>query len=144
MSPPCQTTHAWVSIRRRFVRCCVVIKQLTESFQRLDTNRSGWVQMNYGQIDSQYVQRHPSLTALLSRRDVHANHPLIALERSPSAILNDRLLARQPQRFLVIYPIVNQKNVLSTCTVACPSRNTILLTSDQGTSCSQCVTKMTA
>lgn len=31
----------------RFVRCCVVIKQLTESFQRLDTNRSGWVQMNY-------------------------------------------------------------------------------------------------
>ncbi|KAG9006162.1 hypothetical protein FRB94_012251 [Tulasnella sp. JGI-2019a] len=31
----------------RFVRCCVVIKQLTESFQRLDTNRSGWVQLNY-------------------------------------------------------------------------------------------------
>lgn len=31
----------------RFVRCCVVIKQLTESFQRLDTNRSGWIQINY-------------------------------------------------------------------------------------------------
>ncbi|EJD08213.1 EF-hand [Fomitiporia mediterranea MF3/22] len=31
----------------RFVRACVVIKQLTESFQRLDTQRSGWVQMNY-------------------------------------------------------------------------------------------------
>jgi len=31
----------------RFVRCCVVIKQLTEAFQRLDTNRTGWVQMNY-------------------------------------------------------------------------------------------------
>ncbi|EJD47027.1 EF-hand [Auricularia subglabra TFB-10046 SS5] len=34
----------------RFVRCCVVIKQLTESFQRLDTNRTGWVQINYDQF----------------------------------------------------------------------------------------------
>jgi len=31
----------------RFVRACVVIKTLTESFQRQDTNRSGWVQINY-------------------------------------------------------------------------------------------------
>ena len=31
----------------RFVRCCVVIKTLTESFQRLDTDRDGWIQINY-------------------------------------------------------------------------------------------------
>ncbi|KAF6767209.1 EF-hand domain pair [Kalmanozyma brasiliensis GHG001] len=31
----------------RFVRACVVIKALTESFQRHDNNRSGWVQINY-------------------------------------------------------------------------------------------------
>ncbi|KAI5117977.1 hypothetical protein M0805_004910 [Coniferiporia weirii] len=31
----------------RFVRACVVIRQLTESFQRLDTQRSGWIQINY-------------------------------------------------------------------------------------------------
>jgi len=34
----------------RFVRCCVVIKQLTETFQRLDAQRSGWVQLNYDQF----------------------------------------------------------------------------------------------
>ncbi|KAL5504546.1 hypothetical protein ACEPAH_7207 [Sanghuangporus vaninii] len=34
----------------RFVRACVVIKQLTESFQRLDTQRSGWIQLNYDQF----------------------------------------------------------------------------------------------
>ncbi|EPQ55266.1 EF-hand [Gloeophyllum trabeum ATCC 11539] len=34
----------------RFVRCCVVIKQLTESFQRLDTDRDGWIQLNYEQF----------------------------------------------------------------------------------------------
>jgi len=34
----------------RFVRACVAVKQLTESFQRLDTNRSGWVQLNYDQF----------------------------------------------------------------------------------------------
>jgi len=34
----------------RFVRACVAIKQLTEAFQRLDTQRSGWVQMNYDQF----------------------------------------------------------------------------------------------
>ena len=34
----------------RFVRACVVVKQISESFQRLDTNRSGWVQMNYEQF----------------------------------------------------------------------------------------------
>jgi len=31
----------------RFVRACVVIKQLTEAFQRHDTNQSGWIQINY-------------------------------------------------------------------------------------------------
>ena len=31
----------------RFVRACVVVKQLTESFQRLDTDRDGWIQINY-------------------------------------------------------------------------------------------------
>ena len=34
----------------RFVRACVVVKQITESFQRLDTNRSGWVQLSYEQF----------------------------------------------------------------------------------------------
>jgi len=34
----------------RFVRACVVIKTLTESFQRLDTQRSGYVQLNYDQF----------------------------------------------------------------------------------------------
>ncbi|KZV72691.1 EF-hand [Peniophora sp. CONT] len=34
----------------RFVRACVVIKQITESFQRLDTDRDGWVQINYDQF----------------------------------------------------------------------------------------------
>lgn len=31
----------------RFVRCCVVIKQLSEAFHKLDTDRDGWVQVNY-------------------------------------------------------------------------------------------------
>ncbi|THG99246.1 hypothetical protein EW026_g3077 [Hermanssonia centrifuga] len=34
----------------RFVRACVVIKTLTESFQRLDDNRDGWIQINYDQF----------------------------------------------------------------------------------------------
>ncbi|KAH8930472.1 EF-hand [Atractiella rhizophila] len=34
----------------RFVRCCVVVKSLTESFQKLDTDRDGWVQMSYEQF----------------------------------------------------------------------------------------------
>ncbi|KAL7277654.1 hypothetical protein ACG7TL_008581 [Trametes sanguinea] len=34
----------------RFVRACVVIKQVTEAFQRLDTDRDGWVQINYDQF----------------------------------------------------------------------------------------------
>ncbi|KAI0087074.1 hypothetical protein BDY19DRAFT_986188 [Irpex rosettiformis] len=36
----------------RFVRACVVIKTLTESFQRLDTDRDGWIQINYDQFMS--------------------------------------------------------------------------------------------
>ncbi|OBZ75313.1 Peflin [Grifola frondosa] len=31
----------------RFVRACVVVKTLTEAFQRADTDRDGWVQLNY-------------------------------------------------------------------------------------------------
>jgi hypothetical protein len=34
----------------RFVRACVAIKQMTEAFQRFDTQRTGWVQMNYDQF----------------------------------------------------------------------------------------------
>ncbi|KAH9935153.1 uncharacterized protein BXZ73DRAFT_89520 [Epithele typhae] len=34
----------------RFVRACVAIKQISESFQRLDTDRDGWVQINYDQF----------------------------------------------------------------------------------------------
>ncbi|KAL0955564.1 hypothetical protein HGRIS_001805 [Hohenbuehelia grisea] len=34
----------------RFVRACVAIKQLTEAFQKLDTQRSGWIQINYDQF----------------------------------------------------------------------------------------------
>jgi hypothetical protein len=31
----------------RFVRACVVVKQLSEAFQRLDTDRDGWIQIGY-------------------------------------------------------------------------------------------------
>jgi len=31
----------------RFVGACVVVKQVTEAFQKLDTDRDGWVQINY-------------------------------------------------------------------------------------------------
>jgi Ca2+-binding EF-hand superfamily protein len=34
----------------RFVRACVVVKQLAESFGRLDTDRDGWIQINYEQF----------------------------------------------------------------------------------------------
>ena len=34
----------------RFVRACVVVKQITESFKRLDTNGDGWIQINYDQF----------------------------------------------------------------------------------------------
>jgi len=34
----------------RFVRACVVVKQLSESFARLDTDRDGWIQINYDQF----------------------------------------------------------------------------------------------
>jgi len=34
----------------RFVRACVVVKQITEAFARLDTDRDGWVQINYDQF----------------------------------------------------------------------------------------------
>ncbi|OCH95500.1 EF-hand protein [Obba rivulosa] len=31
----------------RFVRACVVVKSLTESFQQCDNDRDGWIQLNY-------------------------------------------------------------------------------------------------
>jgi len=31
----------------RFVRACVVVKQLSEAFGRLDTDRDGWIQIGY-------------------------------------------------------------------------------------------------
>ncbi|CAO1623133.1 unnamed protein product [Sympodiomycopsis kandeliae] len=34
----------------RFVRACVVIKSLTEGFQKFDTQRTGWAQLNYDQF----------------------------------------------------------------------------------------------
>ena len=34
----------------RFVRACVVVKQLSEAFRRLDTDRDGWVQISYDQF----------------------------------------------------------------------------------------------
>ncbi|KAG6832689.1 hypothetical protein H0H92_012261 [Tricholoma furcatifolium] len=34
----------------RFVRACVAVKTLTEAFQRVDVNRSGWVQLSYDQF----------------------------------------------------------------------------------------------
>ncbi|KAL0580206.1 hypothetical protein V5O48_001799 [Marasmius crinis-equi] len=41
----------------RFVRACVVVKTLTESFQRADTQRNGWVQLNYEQFMSHLMTR---------------------------------------------------------------------------------------
>ena len=34
----------------RFVRACVVVKQLSEAFQKLDTDRDGWIQISYDQF----------------------------------------------------------------------------------------------
>ncbi|KAF8326820.1 uncharacterized protein EI90DRAFT_2975455 [Cantharellus anzutake] len=34
----------------RFIRACVVVKTLTEAFQKLDTDRDGWIQINYDQF----------------------------------------------------------------------------------------------
>jgi len=31
----------------RFVRACVVVKTLTDAFQKRDTDRDGWIQLNY-------------------------------------------------------------------------------------------------
>ncbi|KAJ7151879.1 hypothetical protein C8R43DRAFT_886613, partial [Mycena crocata] len=34
----------------RFVRACVVVKQLSEAFGALDTDRDGWIQISYEQF----------------------------------------------------------------------------------------------
>ncbi|KAL1746066.1 hypothetical protein HDZ31DRAFT_73124 [Schizophyllum fasciatum] len=36
----------------RFVRACVAVKTMTEAFQRMDTDRDGWIQVNYDQFMS--------------------------------------------------------------------------------------------
>lgn len=33
-----------------FIQCCVMLRSLTEGFKKLDTNRSGMVQINYEQF----------------------------------------------------------------------------------------------
>lgn len=33
-----------------FIQCCVVIQTLTSSFQHFDTNRNGWITINYEQF----------------------------------------------------------------------------------------------
>ncbi|KAG6880093.1 hypothetical protein C0992_006367 [Termitomyces sp. T32_za158] len=43
-------THAPGISFDRFIRACVVIKQLSEAFGRLDTDRDGWIQINYDQF----------------------------------------------------------------------------------------------
>lgn len=44
--PAAYGAHPGISFDR-FVRACVVIKQLSEAFGRLDTDRDGWIQINY-------------------------------------------------------------------------------------------------
>ncbi|PFH47110.1 hypothetical protein AMATHDRAFT_68429 [Amanita thiersii Skay4041] len=34
----------------RFVRACVVVKQLTDSFRKLDADQDGWIQISYDQF----------------------------------------------------------------------------------------------
>lgn len=34
----------------RFVRCCVSVKSLTDSFMAVDTDRDGWAQISYDQF----------------------------------------------------------------------------------------------
>lgn len=34
----------------RFMRACVFVKQFTESFNNLDTDKDGWLQLNYEQF----------------------------------------------------------------------------------------------
>ena len=35
-----------------FIQCCVMLKSLTESFKRLDTNRNGVITINYETVQS--------------------------------------------------------------------------------------------
>jgi Ca2+-binding EF-hand superfamily protein len=50
VAPVAHGAHAPGISFDRFVRACVVIKQLSEAFRRLDTNNSGWIQINYDQF----------------------------------------------------------------------------------------------
>ena len=33
-----------------FIQCCIVVQTLTSSFQQYDTNRNGWIRINYEQF----------------------------------------------------------------------------------------------
>lgn len=33
-----------------FIQCCVVVQSLTSAFQQYDTNRNGWIEINYEQF----------------------------------------------------------------------------------------------
>ena len=33
-----------------FIQCCVMLRSLTESFKKLDTNRNGVIKVNYEQV----------------------------------------------------------------------------------------------
>jgi hypothetical protein len=39
----------------RFMRACVFVKQFTESFENLDTDKDGWVQLTYDQFLKFYL-----------------------------------------------------------------------------------------
>jgi hypothetical protein len=39
----------------RFMRACVFVKQFTESFADLDTDKDGWVQLTYEQFMKFYL-----------------------------------------------------------------------------------------
>lgn len=49
----------------RFVRACVVVKNLTEAFQRVDTDRDGWVQISYQQFMVRLLRMNFKLLANL-------------------------------------------------------------------------------
>ncbi|KAH9934809.1 uncharacterized protein B0H18DRAFT_869195, partial [Fomitopsis serialis] len=53
----------------RFVRACVVVKSLSESFQRADTDRDGYVQLNYDDFMRVRLMSHPISAPLTCSAD---------------------------------------------------------------------------
>ena len=69
------------------MRACVVIKQITETFQKLDTDRDGWVQINYEQF------MHTVLTLLSSATPLGELRHIQKLRFWPLAdVLHDKYL----------------------------------------------------